>query len=222
MNKYLIASIIWLFLCCSKDKVDKKDQYKPIINKNKVWYVSEFPNPCPGCIWPHKIEFGNDTVINSLKYTKLLNYSGQEESTSTVKPLGFLRETEDHKVYWRINLSNEYEKDILIYDFDANINDTIDNWIVYEIDTVIIQNIKRKRLKLKNCTPHDISWIEGIGDMSYFLSYSSRTYCAYEEGLAISTSGASRYRLNCVLEDGVTIFKDSQSDECWRYKGLLE
>ena len=65
-----------------------------------------------------------------------------------------MRETSDKKVYWYVGLFSQPASDILLYDFNAKINDTIDNWIVTKIDTVNILNINRKRITLKNCEPY--------------------------------------------------------------------
>ena len=167
--------------------------------------------------------FGKDTIIKSNVYKAVLDYRGDSiESDCKASILGYLRETSDKKVYWHVGFFGHNASDILLYDFNAKINDTIDNWIVTTIDTVKILNINRKRLTLKNCTSYEKYWIDGIGDMSDLLSYNSRPICDYKKGIVIMNSGGSGYRQNCVTQGNEFIYKYSSASDCWIYKGYKE
>jgi hypothetical protein len=200
---------------------DNRDNSKNdmLVENGKVWYVSEYQNHRPSCVWPHKIVLGKDTTINSNSYKVILDYHGDSlESKSKATILGYIRETSDKKVYWHIGFFGRPATDILIYDFNASVNDTIDNWIVTKIDTIKVLNKNRKRLSMKNCDPGIKYWIEGIGDMSDLLSYANRTICDYSGDITINVSGGSGYRQTCVKQGNDYIFKDSLTNDCWNYK----
>jgi hypothetical protein len=218
MKNLILILISILFIDCQKDDSDNNDKTNSLVDNSKVWYVSEYPNPCPSCIWPHKIVLGKDTTINSNIYKTILDYHGDAiESNCKPSNLGYIRETLDKKVYWHIKLLSEPASDILIYDFNAQINDTIDNWIVTKIDTVNILSINRKRITLRNCEQSKRYWIEGIGNMSDFLSYAGRTICDYKTGIVMEKMGGSGYKQNCVKQGDEFIYNDSLTTDCWTY-----
>jgi len=192
-----------------------------IVDNEQVWYISEFPNSCPSCVWPHKITFGKDTIINSLVYKEILDFRGEEyESESKAYSLGYLYETTDKKVYWNVSLFGHPSADILIYDFNAQINDTIYNyWIVTNIDSVNILGTKRKRIELRNCDSKQNYWIEGIGDLSDLLAYPSLAICDFKSNIVGYKQGASGFKLNCVEKGSNIIYKNSENNNCWFYKG---
>jgi len=214
----MLIVISVLLFNCSKDPGEKNAG--SIVDKDKVWYVSEYPNPCPSCTWPHKIVFGQDTTIGPFTYTSVLDYSG-DTAEINCKPhfMGYLRETADQKVYWYVKLFTNPPSEILIYDFNPLINDTIDNWIVTGIDTVSVMNNDRKRITLTNCEHGQKYWIDGIGNMADLLSYPSRTICDYNTGISMMTVGGSGYRLNCVKQGDEIIYKDPEVQDCWTFMG---
>lgn len=223
MRNLIFILIPFLFFNGKRDNVDNFNKDDSIVDNRKVWYVSEYPNPFPSCVWPHKIILGKDTTINSYIYKVILDYRGDSlEVNSKATILGFMRETFNKKVYWNVGFFGRAASDILLYDYNAKINDTIDKWIVTRIDTVNILNVDRKRITLKNCEKYEKYWIEGIGDMSDLLSYNSRTICDYKTGLVVMNSGGSGYRQNCVKQGNEFIYKDSLANNCWIYKGNKE
>ncbi len=223
MKNLILILIAILLFNCKKDNSNANRNIDLLVDNSKVWYVSEYPDPCPGCSWPHKIVFGKDTTINSNSYKVILDYHGDSiESASKASILGYMRETSDKKVYWYVGLFSQPASDILLYDFNAKINDTIDNWIVTKIDTVNILNINRKRITLKNCEPYIKYWIDGIGDMSDLLSYPNRTVCNYKTGLTLNVIGGSGYKQTCVKLGNDFIYKDSVTNDCWIYKGYKQ
>lgn len=220
----LLSLLILLLGSCEQQSIENRTETLSSFSNSQVWYVSEFPNPCPSCIWPHKIMFGNDTVINSLTYKKVLDYRGERnESESKAYDLGFLRETEDNKIYWLVNLFGKTLEEILIYDFNAQVNDTIDNyWVVTNIDTVNVLGVERKRILLITCDSQECEWIQGIGDLSDLLKYPSKPKCGFNYDIAIHTSGGSQYQLNCVESNANLIYKNNESNNCWIYKAYNE
>jgi len=217
---FIISILISIVFSCKKDNSEVKTS-DLIVANDKVWYISEYPDPCPSCVWPHKIFLGEDTTINSKFYKKVVDCVGDSlENNCSERILGYIRETGDKKVYWFVSFFGRDLSDILLYDFNAKINDTIDNWIVSKIDTVKVQNIERKRITLENCTPYSKTWIEGIGDMSDLLAYVGRTVCDYQTGIVIVSEGGSGYKQTCVKQGNDFVYKDTEDSECWIYKGL--
>ncbi len=220
MKCFLIVLFSLFALNCSKNNEDSLDKIDLIVDNSKVWYISESPNSCPTCIWPHKIVLGKDTSINSFIYKTILDYCGDsQENNCEARIRGYIRETLDKKVYWYAKHYDNVASDVLIYDFNARINDTIDKWIVKKIDTVTIYNTDRKRITLVNCESNENYWIDGIGNMADILSYHSRTICDYETGMVVNNVGGSRFKLNCVKQGEEFIYKDPLDTDCWIYKG---
>jgi len=89
------------------------------VSENKKFYVlisSINPNvPLETFIY----KFSGDTLINDIDYLKVFKTSDSLEIAWT--SYGFIRETEDKEVFFR----NLEDSEGLLYDFDAEINDTI-------------------------------------------------------------------------------------------------
>jgi hypothetical protein len=217
MKNVFLVLISTLLFNCTKDNAD--NNLGSIVDANKVWYISEFPDYCRSCVRPHKIVLGKDTTIGSAIYKIILDYHGDPiESNCKASIRGYLRETSDQKVYWYVKLFLNPPSDILVYDFNARINDTIDHWIVSKIDTVNIFNVNRKRITLINCLRQEKYWIDGIGNMADILSFGSGTICDYKTGIVMENVGGSGFRLNCVKQGDEFIYKNPAALECWIYK----
>jgi len=217
MKNYLI--ILCFLFSCKKDNLNNNNA-DIFVDNNKVWYVSYTPDPCPSCNWPHKVILGKDTIIKSVSYKLILDYTGDSIENNIKKPnlLGYIRETNDKKVYWLTDLNSN---EILLYDFNLKLNDSNGDWIATIVDTFKFQNYLYKRIvvKNKNCGLTKI-WIDGIGDMTDILGYNSQAKCLGNSGLIINVSGAGWYRQTCVLNGSDYIYKDTMNSECWYYKGF--
>ena len=143
------------------------------------------------------------TVINNLTYYSLLtsvSFEGDEWDTTT----NYIR-TSNQKVYLL-----RYDKEIVLYDFEAEIGDKFmtyhDNELeVIDVDTVSIQNGEsRRRLKLI-CTqiPSDpLYWIEGIGSNMGFDQGSVCQFDWYTTSL-------------CAYYKDELLYKHPEVDTCW-------
>ncbi|MGE5395715.1 MAG: hypothetical protein ACM3P1_13310 [Candidatus Saccharibacteria bacterium] len=222
MRTIALAALLAFCIGCRKE-AENKSTIDSLVSNNKVWYVSEYPDPCPGCVWPHKIQLGKDTVIDNKTYQPIHDYTGDAIESHNVTPrvLGYLRETADGKVYWLQGSNNLNADEILLYDFKARVNDTIENLVVTKTDTVNILNVKRKRILLRDCTT-TYEWIEGIGNMADILSYANRPVCDYKTGIVCEMVGGSGFKQTCVRQGNNFIYKDSTSNDCWHYAGLNE
>jgi hypothetical protein len=225
IRQLAILLISFFLMNCQKVNSDLSHKTDLLVDSSMVWYISEYPNPCPWSTSPHKIKFEKDTIINNHSYKFIIDYCGDSIESNLTKGihLGYIRETEDRKVYWYVKHFNEKATDILIYDFNAKVDDTIDQWVVQKIDSVKILNKYRKRLTLKsNCSNEPKFWIDGIGDMSDLLSYTSRTICDEESGTIIMHTGGSWFKQTCVMKGQDYIYRDSSCTECWVYKRCSE
>jgi hypothetical protein len=146
-----------------------------LVDTTKLWstLIQGPPyNPMPDKDTEH-IRFEQDTVIDLKTYKKVFRSTDQFQTNWT--ECCYIRETFEKEVFViKDNTLQEY----LLYDFDANINDTLtvigvesymNNWgfisgvaIVDSIDTIYIGNEFRKRLLLNGGA---MQWIEGMGSM---------------------------------------------------------
>jgi hypothetical protein len=223
MKNFIIPLMLMLCLSCKKDHVNNTP-IDSMLDENKVWYISQYPDNCQNIIVPFKVMLGKDTTINSEIYKPVCIYSGDTIESKAVKKeiYGFLRETTDKKVYWYVNYFDKPASDILLHDFNAKINDTIHQWVVTKVDTIKVQNISRKRITLVNyCFNDTKEWIDGIGDMAELLRYFSQTTCEFVNGDYSEwvCAGCPGYKQVCVTKGNELIFKDSDSPECWIYRG---
>jgi len=116
-----------------------------------------------------KIE--GDTIIDSLTYKKLIATYDTAWSYSYFR--GAIRMDETKKVYF-----NYYGTDLLIYDFNLNVNDTFINeycsLVVQSIDYVLIDNEQiKKKITLKDISWRNVEefWIEDIGSNFGILNF---------------------------------------------------
>lgn len=149
------------------------------INLSKVWLMSE--SYCVGqedenCYQLFFAKFGEDTVIDETHYRKTIKTS--DTSSLNWKTFGFIRETVDKKIYFRSFKNGVLFKEKLLFDFNADIDDTLHNIysyygypdvpaIVTQIDSVNLLHGKEKRINLKYVEPKSnitIEWVENIGD----------------------------------------------------------
>ena len=225
MRLLAILLISFFLINCQKVNSDLSSKTDLLVDSSMVWYISEYPNPCPWSTSPHKIKFEKDTIINNQSYKAIIDYCGDSIESNLIKGihLGYIRETEDRKVYWYVKLFNEKATDILIYDFNAKVGETIDQWVVQKIDSVKILNKNRKRITLKFvCSNETKFWIDGIGDMSDILSYTSRPICDEESGIIGISVGGSQFQQTCVLKGQEYVYRDSSCTDCWVYKRCSE
>jgi hypothetical protein len=194
------------------------------MDNNNVWYIAEYPDYCRNCILPHKVILGKDTIINNNSYKSILHYSGDSIESKISKPniFGYVRETIDKKVYWFIGFNGSSPSDNLLFDFNANINDTIISpdgaWIVTKIDSVIIKNKFKRRIALKSICNEPLKfWIEEIGDMSDLFNSPS---CIFINGSEYFISDNSYFKQTCFLKGSEIVYKDSSTTNCWNYKNV--
>ena len=93
MKNLTIILISILFLNCKRDEVITDNKIDLLVDTSKTWYISEYPDPCPRCSWPHKIVFGKDTTLNSNTYKVICDYNGDSiEFHCKARVLGYMRD----------------------------------------------------------------------------------------------------------------------------------
>ena len=187
--------------------------YHPLVEENKTWYVTSAYFGANERTQLFKCE--GDTVVNDTLYKAV--YRSLEEFPTTWTKVAYLNETEDHQVF----LSNYQQGDTvfsppgLLYDFEAEVGDTlfispindftdeIEIHITY-IDSTLIEGDFRKRTWFDCETYFDNYWIEGIGSNSGLLEVGF--YC---------TIVCPELYMGCVKRDETTIYPDGFTGDCY-------
>ena len=120
-----------------------------------------------------------------------------------ISKVGAVRE-EDKRVYFRRKIEQNYQDEVLLYDFNLSVGDTVTvNWmhqqlIVLEESEVEVGGTMRRKLIFGP----DEYWIEGVGSSYGFLNSGS-------EGLV-----GSFIQLLCYHENGNLIWDNEEFDDC--------
>lgn len=162
-------------------------------------------------------KIGNDTLINGVSYSKVL--TTKDELSAICLNNGYIREdVENQKIYYKPTVNNP---EILLYDFNAQVGDTIQSYdfqaneaieIVvinkfYELITMHYKRIMKVRsMSLDGNYIKDHVWIEGIGDIDGLLQ-STKTYFP---------SGSEQIFLHCFLQNN-----DVSYDSSFFYYGAV-
>ncbi len=204
MKKIILLTLISIW---SLNAVSQ--EYYPLIETDKEWSIACFvfswgtpPVQCTTYVATHYFWLEGDTVINSKPYLRVY-----DEGPYGTFLRGFIREDSDKKV-WQI----DHGEEILLYDFSANVGDTIptrreyDELIVDSITNVSINQTIRKKYWLSSLhyegSYYSETWIEGIGSNKGLLSSASMAVVGgYEE-------------LLCVHDNGTLIYKNPEYNTC--------
>lgn len=131
--------------------------------EGKTWtFLIGGDHPYPEIYTDYRYKIGNDTIINGIKYKKLL-FAMHSDNYKIVT--GFIREEENGKVYYRENSLNN-EAEFLLYDFGMEVGDTARlgrNNSFYKLDSVRTNTDGRKVYYFGESQFGDSIWIEGIG-----------------------------------------------------------
>ena len=186
--------------------------YFPLIkegNQRQKWNVvvigsMNYPNDYHTVIQSIRDNITLDGVDYKLVWTK---------SKYGIAMAGAVRE-EDRRVYYRRKISQNYQDEALLYDFNLNVGDTVTvNWMgqqlmVMEESEVEVNGTMRRQLGLGAYsigyppTEVDEYWIEGVGSTFGFLNSGS-------EGM-----GGAFITLLCYHENGNLIWDNEEFDDC--------
>ena len=190
---------------------------------NLTIYDDDFSPEHPNPTWTYYgLKTGADTLIGEVSYKKL--YKSTDSLFSIVSIIGGIRE-DSNRIY--LSKSVYSPNEILLYDFNIDIGDTIivnrliriENPSYYSIsaavdsvNTIVLNGETKKRLYItykcnsdSDNNENDI-WVEGIGSVFRGLLNPSCT-CL--------TGCYSRTFLTCYSENDLLIWRDSTFDGCY-------
>jgi hypothetical protein len=170
-----------------------------LLDTNKIWSVLNiaYQENGTGSVF---YRFSEDTIIKDLKYFKV--YQSYDSTKLLWNYAQILVREDSGKVYKR----DYRDSDILIYNFNLHLKDTITlealfeqqyKWVVDSIDSVIIQNIKYKRMLLQSpyCSGCLIdTWIEGIGSLLGVMNSGNMTIDFSTELLCVEDKDGYMYK----------------------------
>jgi hypothetical protein len=189
-----ILSIIFLFVVLVNKT--KGQNYHPWPQSNAIWVTSVVNQQSSEC-WHYFIPPTDyDTTITGINYSKIYhgNFNYQ----------GAIRSDFEGKVFF---IPKDFEVEYLLYDFSAEIGDTIVSYperqvIVYSVDSIVINDEPYKRLGIKciGCAEQDY-WIDGIGGSAGLFETQG------DIGLGFS------YFLNCMSHNGHSFYPEYKVGE---------
>jgi len=205
--KKLNLYTIFALLLMTRSVAVYAQEYVPIIQEGNVWNTLDVVVDMYNIYYNNVNWFSGDTIINDVRYTKLIGTTDGDAPHL----FSLLRE-DDGKVWERLN--NQME--ILLYDFTANVGDTIwcGPWageyhynIVDSISIEHIGGINRKKFWFGleygwfGTAAAEI-WIEGIGsDLGLLYSGSASICGAY-------------YRTLCFHHNSELVWQNPNYDDC--------
>jgi hypothetical protein len=167
--------------------VSSAQAYKPFPTSGAIWREYQTGYQCD-CCSDYQIFVTGDTVINTITYHKLKKTGMMyfQDLNGNCHPVfwyninqyagGFRNDSINKRVYYFPPFAlNES----LLYDFNLNLGDTTDtylsnfigeDWIVTNVDSVLIGNEYHRRLQLNYCLGKPLHIIEGIGSTLGLLS----------------------------------------------------
>ncbi len=170
----------------------RAQEYVPIIQDGNEWNtLLVITDNWPNYTYTNFVDWcSGDTIIEDVRYTKIMGTANGDDP----RLFSLLRE-EEGKVWYR---DLNHQTDILLYDFTANVGDTLfESYLV--VDSISIEHIggvDRKKywfgLEYEfTGEPYALeTWIEGIGSDLGLLNSGSYYYCgSYSRALCFHQNG---------------------------------
>jgi len=157
--------------------------------------------------------FEDDTLIKGKLYSKLYSLSDTIDIKLNSEYIGGIRSDTAKRVYY---FPTSSEKELLLYDFDVEVGDTIyseqlftvDGYVVVsQIDSIDVNGQMRALIHFEPYPTYPTSstpWIEGIGGMRGLLFISGD----------VPTNGIWG-ELACFKQNGITIYQSPLFDNCF-------
>ena len=189
--------------------VANSQNYQPLLEENRSWStVDEYYHlNFGGANRSHHYYLNGDTIIESISFFRIYKI---DDYYSTDNMVGFVREDTLKRVYFRDLQENEG----LIYDFNVNINDTIEYTYmgIHSIMAVVTgisefdgTDPPRRSIELQEIEGTTTeTWIEGIGSSQGLL----------ESGAEISGLVGADFELLCHHEDDSLIYLNPRFSGC--------
>ncbi|MBR6549947.1 MAG: hypothetical protein IKT71_01935 [Paludibacteraceae bacterium] len=150
--------------------------------------------------WQYKLD--RDTIINGKLYSTVIYYLTSDPSQEYY--MGAVRFGDDRKVYRAIGNSES-----VVYDFTAQVGDTLGPGVVYDVEVDSLTNLKTiyfhpyDRYEDKYIEYATVKWIEGVGSTDGFL-------LAKDYG----TVGGASFYLLCAYRDDELKYADNKDLGC--------
>lgn len=170
----------------------RAQEYVPIIQEGNEWNtLTVITDDWPNYTYINEVDWcSGDTIIEDVRYTKIMGTANGDDP----RLFSLLRE-EEGKVWYR---DLNHQTDILLYDFTANVGDTLfESYLV--VDSISIEHlggVDRKKywfgLEYEfTGEPYALeTWIEGIGSDWGLLTSGSHIYCgSYSRALCFHQNG---------------------------------
>lgn len=173
MKKLLFITLLAIFSFIK----NYSQVYIPLVDTTKFWDIAEYTM---GHIcgysenkYPKRYFFNGDTVIESKEYKKVFAYNFKNDQPFICPPFVvdtipystdiFIRENISEKKVYRYN--TYFQKDTMLFDFNASIGDTINNRRIDTIYTITTgDGIARKFFSFnKLCIDCPHGYTEGLG-----------------------------------------------------------
>jgi len=148
--------------------------YHPLLIQGNRWNIQYIPHPSefkcgrisiPDSTGTEILKISADTtIINGIIYKNLI--SSYDSMATVNSSIGLIREdTVAQKVYF-MGGNGYIPWEVLLYDFNVKVKDTISYYIVDSIDSIKIGTRFHKRIQLNN----GIIWVEGIGSLDGLIT----------------------------------------------------
>lgn len=150
--------------------------------------------------WQYKLD--RDTIINGKLYSTVIYYLTSDPSREYY--MGAVRFGDDRKVYRAIG-----DSESVVYDFTAQVGDTIGPGVVYDVEVDSLTNLKTIHFHPYNRYEDEyieyatVTWIEGVGSTDGFL-------LAKDYG----TVGSASFYLLCAYRDDELKYEGNKNLGC--------
>ena len=213
MKNSILSYLITILIISSTGIYSQNESYIPIINTYNTWSILADYTAGGGNLQSFYLRIG-DTIIlkNSKEYHKVYQTYDTTGLEDNWDQLGFLSEDIQTKKCWFMNMNSD---EGLIYDFSANVGDTLNMWntmhqneavdvVVLEKDSVLIGGFYRNRLNIMIIPYPGVTeyWIEGVGSTEGLL------FSAY-------TLIGVNYFLLCFFENDELTYHLDEHETCY-------
>ncbi|MCD6017762.1 MAG: hypothetical protein K0S53_883 [Bacteroidetes bacterium] len=220
--KLLIIALVVCSNVCSQTNV-----YKPFPEGNAIWSVNKNSTTVSGY---YKYQTSGDTLIGAYTYNKVLYAYNLTPGPFNFSPYTFefayRNDSINKKVYY-LDVTGGANIDILWYDFNLNVGDTVPSTYAYgrymtsrdrvvqSIDSILICGSYHKRFNF-NCIDDASDLVEGVGFMDHFVQSRRDNECPFEP-VEVYYTGFSTCYFTSVKEhlknDQITLYPDPTSLE---------
>jgi len=213
MKNSILSYLITILIISSSGIYSQNESYIPIINPEHTWSILADYTAGGGNLQSFYLRIG-DTIIlkNGKEYHKVYQTYDSTGLEDIWNQIGFLSEDIETKQCRFMNMNSD---EGLIYDFSANVGDTLNMWntmhqnvpvdvVVLEKDSVLIGGFYRNRLNIMIIPYPGVTeyWIEGVGSTEGLL------FSAY-------TLIGVNYSLLCFFENDELTYHLDEHETCY-------